>query len=196
MAPSVSDRPAEEVTNGVAALNIKEQVKLEQEKQDKGPSYPFYFPYFDVDEKFPVTQIFEHTDVGLRADPKKPHLLHEGVTQHHLSPFLGTEIKGVQLSQLTKEGLDELALYTAERKVLVFRDQDFKDIGPEKQIEIARHFGPIQRHPTSGNVKGYPEFHVVYRDAENDRFREYIGGNRVGRTSWHSDVVCISHTHA
>ena len=34
MAPSVSDRPAEEITNGVAALNIKEQVKLEQEKQD------------------------------------------------------------------------------------------------------------------------------------------------------------------
>jgi hypothetical protein len=23
-----------------------------------------------------------------------------------------------------------------------------------------RHFGPIQKHPTSGNVKGYPEFHV------------------------------------
>lgn len=82
--------------------------------------------------------ILEHTDVGLRADPKKPHLLHEGVTLKHLSPFLGTEVKGVQLSQLTKEGLDELALYTAERKVLVFRDQDFKDIGPDRQIEIAR----------------------------------------------------------
>ncbi|KAJ3487019.1 hypothetical protein NLI96_g3817 [Meripilus lineatus] len=210
MAPSVSILPtaAEEATNGVAKLNIKEQVKQEQQKQDKGPSYPFYFPYFDVNEKFPPTEIFgmssqipsrrsrslthimilEHTDVGLRADPKKPHLLHEGVTLKHLSPFLGTEVKGVQLSQLTKEGLDELALYTAERKVLVFRDQDFKDIGPDRQIEIARHFGPIQRHPTSGNVKGYPEFHVVYRDAENDRFREYIGGNRVSRTSWHSDV--------
>ena len=124
----------------------------------------------------------DHTDASLRADPKKPNLLHEGTTVHHLSPFLGTEIKGVQLSQLSKEGLNELALYTAERKVLVFRDQDFKDIGPDRQIEIARlvtqiwieicrgsnpgfllytrHFGPIQRHPTSGNVKGYPEFHV------------------------------------
>lgn len=30
---------------------------------------------------------------------------------------------------------------------------------------------------------------VVYRDAEHDLFREYIGGNRVGLTSWHSDVV-------
>lgn len=25
---------------------------------------------------------------------------------------------------------------------------------------IPRHFGPIQLHPTSGNVKGFPEFHV------------------------------------
>ena len=80
----------------------------------------------------------DHTDAGLRADPKKPNLLQEGATVHHLSPFLGTEIEGVQLSQLSKEGLDELALYTAERKVLVFRDQDFKDIGPDRQIEIAR----------------------------------------------------------
>jgi sulfonate dioxygenase len=47
-------------------------------------------------------------------------------------------IKGVQISQLSKEGLDELGLLAAERKLLVFRDQDFKDIGPERQIEIAK----------------------------------------------------------
>ena len=51
-----------------------------------------------------------------------------------------------------------------------------------------RHFGPIHRHPTSGNVKGFPEFHVVYRDPKHDRFREYSGANRANNTSWHSDV--------
>ena len=55
-----------------------------------------------------------------------------------ISPYLGAVVTGVQVSQLSKEGLDELALYTAERKVLVFRDQDFKDLGPERQKEIAR----------------------------------------------------------
>lgn len=25
---------------------------------------------------------------------------------------------------------------------------------------LSRYFGPIQLHPTSGNVKGFPEFHV------------------------------------
>ena len=44
----------------------------------------------------------------------------------------------MQISQLSKEGLDELALLVAERKVVVFRDQDFKDLGPDRQIEIAK----------------------------------------------------------
>jgi sulfonate dioxygenase len=57
----------------------------------------------------------------------------------NISPYLGTEVHGVQLSELTKEGLDELALYVAERKVVIFRDQDFKDLGPERQIEIAKY---------------------------------------------------------
>lgn len=35
-------------------------------------------------------------------------------------------MQGVQLSSLTKEGLDDLALLAAERGVLVFRGQDFK----------------------------------------------------------------------
>ncbi|CAL1697361.1 unnamed protein product [Somion occarium] len=190
MAPSVSDiasNAAEQVSNGLSKLNLKE-TKQEEKPQDKGPSYPFYYPYFDAAEKFPPTELFEHTDPGLRADPKKPNLLGPNTKVHHISPYLGTEITGVQLSQLNEAGLDELALYTAERKVVVFRDQDFKDIGPDKQIALTKRYGPIQRHPTSGNVKGYPEFHVVYRDAENDRFKEYLGDNRANKTSWHSDV--------
>jgi len=132
--------------------------------------------------------LFEHTDPGSRANPSKPHLLGPNVNTHDISPFIGTEINGVQISQLDQAGLDELALFAAQRKVLVFRDQDFKDLSPEKQIEIANYFGPIQKHPTSGNVQGYPEFHVVYRDGDNNRFKEYIGGDRANRTSWHSDI--------
>jgi len=55
-----------------------------------------------------------------------------------MSPYIGTEIRGIQVSQLSKEGLDELALLVAERKVVVFRNQDFKDIGPDNQLKIAR----------------------------------------------------------
>lgn len=82
----------------------------------------------------------EHSDVGLLADPAKPHLLNENTKISHLSPYLGTELRGVQISQLSKDGLNELALYAAERKVLIFRDQDFKDLSYERQVEIARYF--------------------------------------------------------
>ncbi|KAG2130711.1 hypothetical protein DEU56DRAFT_860318 [Suillus clintonianus] len=181
MAPSVADI-SPSVTDNVVDL------KLTPAKQDNGPSYPFYYPYYDANEKFPPTQVYEHTDPGAKADRAKPHLLTPDTNVSHLSPFLGTEISGVQISQLSEEGLNELALYAAERKVLIFRDQDFKDIGPDRQIEIAKHFGRIQRHPTSGNVKGYPEFHVVYRGVEHDRLKEVIPDERINRTQWHSDV--------
>ncbi|KZO89614.1 alpha-ketoglutarate catabolism dioxygenase [Calocera viscosa TUFC12733] len=197
MAPSVAEKTAPANTLD-AVVNTVKDLKLEgtndapadntaAQDEDKGPSYPAYVPHFDVSEKFPPLEIFEHSDPGLRADPTKPHLLANATTRD-LSPYIGTELRGVQLSELTSEGLDELALLTAQRKLVVFRDQDFKDIGFERQIAIAKHFGPIQRHPTSGNVPGYPEFHVVYRDSKNDRFREYDGPNRLSRTQWHSDV--------
>ncbi|TDL21286.1 TauD-domain-containing protein [Rickenella mellea] len=186
MAPSVAEiasNALNSVTNGVHKVDLKET-----KKDVKEPAYPFYFPYFDVSEKFPPTEIFEHVDPGSRADPAKPHLLTSAVKTHDVSPYIGTEVKGVQISQLSKEGLDELALYAAERKVLLFRDQDFKDLTPEKQIEITKYFGPIQVHPTSGNVKDFPEFHVVYRGPERDGFKEYHGANRSSKVYWHSDV--------
>ncbi|KAF6759821.1 alpha-ketoglutarate catabolism dioxygenase [Ephemerocybe angulata] len=187
MAPSVSDIKTSDnvdaVVSNIANLKLAKQA-------DKRPSYPFYYPHLDPSEKFPPTEIFEFSDAGLLADKAKPTLLNEKAQVRHISPYLGTEISGVQISQLSKEGLNELALYTAERKVLVFRDQDFKDLTPERQIEIANHFGPIQRHPTSGNVKGFPEFHVVYRDATHNRLNRYGGfENRSNLTSWHSDVT-------
>jgi sulfonate dioxygenase len=152
----------------VAELKSQDTVTPTQDDlkpKPSGLSYPLYYPYHDSNEKFPPIQLFEHTDPGARANPAKPNLLTPNTTTRDISPYLGTEITGVQISQLNKEGLDELALLAAERKLLIFRDQDFKDLGPERQIEIARHFGPIHKHPTSGNVKGYPEFHVGKDDS-------------------------------
>lgn len=37
-------------------------------------------------------------------------------------------------------------------------------------------------------MKGHPEFHVVYRDAQNEFFKDYFGSDRISHTSWHSDV--------
>ncbi|TFK37968.1 hypothetical protein BDQ12DRAFT_666566 [Crucibulum laeve] len=188
MAPSVSEllNAPVEIFQKVAPSASK--AKTLEKEREAGASYPFYLPTFDLNEKFPPIEIFDHVEAGTRANPAKPTFINDNVTLNHLSPYLGTEVTGVELSELTKEGLDELALFAAERKVLLFRDQKFKDIGADRQIEIAKHFGPIHRHPTSGNVKGYPEFHVVYRSENHDPFSEYRGGNRTNYTGWHSDV--------
>jgi sulfonate dioxygenase len=90
-----------------------------------------------------------------------------------LSPHCGTEIQGVQISELSSEGLDEMALLCAERGCLVFRDQKYTDIGFEKQKKIAEHFGPLHKHgwmphPQQGPV----EFVIVYDSKDDLRIRK------------------------
>ncbi|KAI7773209.1 TfdA family Taurine catabolism dioxygenase TauD [Diaporthe eres] len=49
----------------------------------------------------------------------------------------------------------------------VFRDQDFKDIGPEKQKEFGQYFGRLHVHPTGAHVKDHIEFHSIYLGKDN-----------------------------
>jgi hypothetical protein len=48
------------------------------------------------------------------ADPQKQSLLSAASKARNLTPYIGTELLGVQLSQLTPEQKDELALLAAE----------------------------------------------------------------------------------
>lgn len=111
--------------------------------------YAAYLPVYDNTTKFPPTELFEHHDRGHDADPTKSNLLPKGessVKATKLTPRVGTEITGLQLSQLSDIQKNELALLVAERGVVVFRDQDFKDIGPEKQKEFGQYFGRLHVH--------------------------------------------------
>ncbi|KIJ48456.1 hypothetical protein M422DRAFT_59441 [Sphaerobolus stellatus SS14] len=119
-------------------------------------------------------------DTGSRADKAKSNLLNNAKVQH-LKPYIGTVLENIQISQLSKEGLNELALLVAERKLVVLRNQDFKDIRLVRQIEIASHFGRLHKHPTGGHVK---EHHELLRNF----FKEYLGNNRLSRIGWHSDI--------
>lgn len=113
----------------------------------------------------PPLEEFQHVDVGLRADPEKINLLGApGVTHEEITPAIGTEIHGVQLSQLDSAELDDLALLAAERGVVLFRDQNFADIGLEKQRQYGAHFGRLHVHQMGGQIKDYPELLPVYRD--------------------------------
>nr|XP_019014144.1 uncharacterized protein I206_00226 [Kwoniella pini CBS 10737]OCF52925.1 hypothetical protein I206_00226 [Kwoniella pini CBS 10737] len=186
----------EEIINRVSRLRLvgdqEDKAEIEQQETKRiGPKYPAYLPVWDK-TKFPDWEEIPHIDPGSRATKEKKNLFVSGSTHREITPAIGEEIEGVQLSQLTPEGLDDLALLAAERGLLVFRKQDFKDIGPEKQLEIVRHFGRLHIHPTMGHPEGYPEMHVVYRDPKDSTISRYVKSNEVQKISsvqWHADHV-------
>jgi sulfonate dioxygenase len=104
--------------------------------------YPHYLPTWDRTQQYPPLEPFEHYEHGKDADTSYPNLLPEGeVSVTHLTPTIGTEVRGIQLSSLTAAGKDELARFVAERKVVAFRDQDFADLPIEKALEFGAYFG-------------------------------------------------------
>ena len=110
------------------------------------------------------------------------------MTREDLTPTTGTVLSGIQLSKLSKAGKDQLALFTAKRKVVAFRDQDFATLPIEKALEYGEYFGRHHVHPTSGAPKGYPEVHVVHRGID-DRSSQELLETRTSTVAWHSDVT-------
>lgn len=181
---SVHDTKLVTNTDRYQSLSYPKLVPVEGEDKVQPPLEPFgkSSPFPTKCTSKLIHNSTEHVDPASRADPKLPRLLSESTKTRHLSPYLGTEISGIQISQLSKQGLDELSLYTAQRKVLVFRDQDFADLSPERQIEIVSHFGPLHVHPTAPQIEGFEEYiaseyHVNYvsaslLDIEQSQFSE------------------------
>ncbi|KAI9301883.1 hypothetical protein BJ944DRAFT_168303 [Cunninghamella echinulata] len=166
MAPNVT---VDELTNTVKGLDLQKLAK------EKGR----YLVYPDT--KYPEIEPFEHFDRGVRGDPKKASIYDNAESVFDVTPHIGTEIRGLQLSQLTEQQKDDLALLVAERGVLFFRDQD---INVDQGLEFAQSFGPLHIHATYGHPPGYPHVHVVYFDEKSPR-KEYESSAADG---WHTDV--------
>lgn len=56
-------------------------------------------------------------DRAFFADPAKASLLGLATAAEEVTPYIGTELKGVQLSKLTDQQKDELALLVAEVRI-------------------------------------------------------------------------------
>ncbi|KAI1352358.1 hypothetical protein F5Y01DRAFT_304009 [Xylaria sp. FL0043] len=149
--------------------------------------YPHYLPTWDKDTKYPPLEPFEHYEHGKDADPTFPELLPSSAEVKHLTPTIGTEVRGIQLTSLSDAGKDQLARFVAERKVVAFRDQDFKDLSIPDALKFGGYFGRHHIHPTSGAPKGYPEIHLVHRGA-GDTISDQYFADRVSSVAWHSDV--------
>ncbi|KAI9283274.1 hypothetical protein BY458DRAFT_486112 [Sporodiniella umbellata] len=166
-------------------LLVQETEKLDLQKiaREKG----FYLVH--PNKEYPEIGEFEHHDPGHRADPNKASLLKGATKVFDVTPHIGTEIHGVQLSQLTSQQKDDLALLVAERGVVFFRDQD---IDVYQGREFGKHFGPLHIHNTFGHPEGLPEVHVVYYDPETSRkYKQSLGldiTTRSAAETWHTDV--------
>ena len=94
-----------------------------------------------------------------------------------LSPSIGAEIEGIDLSGDLDDGLiAEIRAALLEHQVIFFRDQD---ISTEQHIAFARRFGALEIHPATPKTETHREVLRIRHD-ENSRGDENI---------WHSDVT-------
>ncbi|KAI1261087.1 TauD-domain-containing protein [Xylariaceae sp. FL1019] len=149
--------------------------------------YPHYLPTWNPEQKYPPLEPFQHYEHGKDADSSFPELLPSGAEVTNLTPTIGTEVRGIQLSSLSDAGKDQLARFVAERKVVAFRGQDFADLPIADALKFGGYFGRHHIHPTSGSPEGYPQVHLVHRGAGDNTAEQYFN-NRTSSVAWHSDV--------
>lgn len=170
-------------------VNPKGQTELPQKLHIDyaGYKYNHFLAHTTLTKETPYEQ-YDHIDCASRADLEKKALFAAIKEKTDMTPNIGTEVKGVQLSSLTSAQMDELSLWAAERGVLVFRDQDFVDQSPEFLKQYGSHFGRLHVHSFGSHVKGHPEILSNLRDSEATVFDSYSAG-MLTTTRWHSDMT-------
>ena len=101
------------------------------------------------------------------------------ITVEKLTPQIGAELGGVDLSQpLSEEQASEIQRALLENLVIFFREQE---ITPPQQLAFGRLFGDLHVHPAAPHEPGLPELMIIRTTADSQR------ANGEG---WHSDVSC------
>ncbi|KAI1036093.1 hypothetical protein LB504_011482 [Fusarium proliferatum] len=190
MVPAPIDPSIKDVAEPIKdTLKIPDPAKERLEKSgvdlSKGypyrPSRPLY-----LDDVYKIRdKPRDHIDAGARADKSKKSLLSAATKVTDLTAYIGTEIEGLQLKDLTNQQRDELALLIAERSVVFFRDQD---LSPQQQKELGEWYGEVEIHPQVPHVPGVPGVSVLWPDLMAQErpasFRQPGGASR-----WHTDLV-------
>lgn len=105
------------VTSPVLTLLPQAQNQNGTENSDKEYKYTHLLPVFSSQKYLPL-EPFEHIDPGHRAlshsDPRA--FLGNATRITEIQPVLGSEIEGVQLTELDNDGRDQLALYVRINK--------------------------------------------------------------------------------
>jgi taurine dioxygenase len=99
---------------------------------------------------------------------------------HKLTPVIGAEIFGVDLSQkLGNQQFQEVHDALMDNLVIFFRDQK---MSIEQHKDFGRRFGRLHTHPNAPiEIPAHPEILVIKADETS---------KRVAGEEWHSDVSC------
>jgi len=89
---------------------------------------------------------------------------------------LGAEVKGIDLKDSSIENWNVINDLLLEHKVLFFRNQN---ITSEEQLNLARKFGPLERHIYVKGREKYPEILRIIKEPDEKQ--------QWGET-WHTDV--------
>ena len=104
-----------------------------------------------------------------------------------LTPFMGVEVKNVQLATATDASTTAaLRRLMAEHSLLLFRDQ--YDLTPGAHVAFSRGFGELEEHVLSDFcLEGHPEIFVVSNIIENGKHIGAFGGSK----AYHSDLAYL-----
>ncbi|OUT19896.1 hypothetical protein CAS74_005015 [Pichia kudriavzevii] len=162
-----------------ASTETKDYLTISEDRL-KELKYPEWAPTWEKkhDHQFDHIPVFKHIDRGF----------YDGVTFKHVSPKLGLEVDGIQLSDLSDKQKDDLALLVETYGVVAFRNQDFKNQSFEEIKNWGRYFGPLHIHPTSGAPLNQPEFHLTFTKGGVDEYKKLFK-NKLHNIGWHSDVT-------
>ena len=185
--PQDDDLPEPQISYDIN-LPYKQQSADYLQRVSRRTEFPGYLPTWEPDIWFDEVPNFEFHDPALRARQQKPNLLQPGVKVRHITPKMGTVLAGVKIENLSQAAKDELALLIVERKIVVLRDQaEFLHAGPQFQQDFMSYFGKLSYQPVSGAVKGFPAFHIIHRDGNEDEIAKFFE-HKLTSTLWHQDV--------
>jgi taurine dioxygenase len=109
--------------------------------------------------------------------PQQSPARYTRMSVHPASGALGAEVTGVDLQTCDEATFAELERALTDHLALFVRDQA---LDPERQIALARRFGPPMHWPYAKPMPGYPEITELRQEPE-DRYN--FGG------SWHQDSL-------
>ena len=104
----------------------------------------------------------------------------ETMTVRRLSPYIGGEISGIDLSRdLSGEQIGNIYKALVDHGVIFFRDQN---LDLDTQVKFGKRFGELHIH---SGMKGLDDKHPEVRPIHADANSKHIAGE-----DWHTDLSC------